>query len=61
MSILQQKILTQLSYYSDVNDFLTLGEGTYPNDNGLKGNITSTLINGTEEDFKTNKDEKIFF
>tara|TARA_R110001632_G_scaffold105290_3_gene214601 strand:+ start:116 stop:1045 length:930 start_codon:yes stop_codon:yes gene_type:complete len=46
--------LTQLSYYSDVNDFITLGEGTYPNDTGLKGNITSTLINGTEEDFKTN-------
>lgn len=46
--------LTQLSYYSDSDDFVTLGEGTYPNDSGLKGKITSTLINGTEEDFKTN-------
>ena len=39
------------SYYGDIVDFLPLGENTYPNVVGLKGNVTGTLENGTESDF----------
>jgi len=44
--------VTEHSYYdADVEDVLTLGEGTYPDCSGLKGNISATLMNGTPEDF----------
>ncbi len=44
--------VTEHSYYAaDVVDMITLGEGTYPACNGLKGAITGQLINGTPEDF----------
>ena len=43
--------VTTHSYYPDIVDFLPLGENTYPNVVGLKGNVTGTLENGTELDF----------
>ena len=44
--------VTEHSYYAaDVVDMVTLGEGTYPDCDGLKGAITGELINGTPEDF----------
>ena len=44
--------VTSHSYYAaDVSDFIPCGEGIYPNVNGLKGNVTGALINGTPEDF----------
>ena len=43
--------VTEHSYYAaDVVDMITLGEGVYPACNGLKGDVTGELKNGTPED-----------
>ena len=40
-----------MSFYDDVLDFIPLGEGTYPNVNGLKSVISGELKNGSTSDF----------
>lgn len=44
-------IPSSLSYYNNLDDFFQYGLGTYPSTDGVKGNVTGNLINGTEEDF----------
>ena len=43
--------VTLMSFYEDVEDFLPLGEDTYPTVTGTKGVISGNLINGTTSDF----------
>ena len=42
---------SSLSYYNNVDDFFQFGLGTYPAIDGIKGNVTGDLVNGTDEDF----------
>ena len=43
--------VTLMSFYEDIEDFLPLGEDTYPIVTGTKGVISGNLINGTASDF----------
>ena len=43
--------VTSHDYYSSARDFVPLGEGTFPNVVGEKGNVTGSLVNGTSDDF----------
>lgn len=43
--------VTQMDFYESAVDFLPLGEGTYPEVNGLKSVVTGRLENGTSSDF----------
>ena len=40
-----------LSYYSSLQDYFNVGNGTYPAINGSKSVVTSNLVNGNVEDF----------
>ena len=42
-----------LSFYSDIEDYINAGTGTYPSLNGELGNITARLVDGSESHFKT--------
>ena len=43
--------VSQMTFYSDVLDFLPLGESSFPNVGGLKSVVSGELKNGTESDF----------
>ena len=43
--------VTIMSFYDDIEDFLPLGEKTYPAVGGTKNVVSGNLINGTESDF----------
>jgi len=43
--------VTLMSFYEEIEDFLPLGEDTYPAVTGTKGVISGNLINGTASDF----------
>ena len=42
---------SELSYYSQLDDFFQYGLETYPSINGVKGSVTGNLVGGTPEDF----------
>ena len=42
---------SSLSYYNQLDDFFEFGINAYPSLDGVKNNVTGTLIGGTPEDF----------
>ena len=51
----ETRVVSDLSYYSDIVEFWSLGEDIFPLVKGIKENVDGVLINGYITDFRENK------